>query len=287
MGQGGTQNRVSKKDIYKKDIIGVTPILRIVVTKRKTQNSKWKIMKITNYFKMTTNKNLTLAEWLVYAYICAYSNGKVSHISRNTLMDLTGIKTADIITKHTNKLEQEGLISKEYSYSNGGKKLVTYNILNGDTNFICVSNNLLNALKTNEIAFAIRLATLRLYGSNRIILSNNEIIKRLSISKATFYRYIDALIKAEIAFKVDDGYVINPDIFFVFKQKTDKAKQLEKKLLGMANNGSVYSKIFFDVYCKNYDGINNIEKFLDWCLAGCPGLNADKQKDFDKITFDF
>lgn len=244
-------------------------------------------MKITNYFKMTTNKNLSLAEWLVYAYICAYSNGKVSHISRNTLMDLTGIKTADIITKHTNKLEQEGLISKEYSYSNGGKKLVTYNILNGDTNFICVSNDLLNALKTNEIAFAIRLATLRLYGSNRIILSNNEIIKRLSISKATFYRYIDALIKAEIAFKVDDGYVINPDIFFVFKQKTDKAKKLEKTLLGMVNNGTLYSKIFFETYCKNYDGINNIEKFLDWCLAGCPGLNADKQKDFNKITFDF
>jgi hypothetical protein len=40
LGQGGTQNRVSKKDIYKKDIIGVTPILRIVVTKRKTQNGK-------------------------------------------------------------------------------------------------------------------------------------------------------------------------------------------------------------------------------------------------------
>ena len=38
--------------------------------------------------------------------------------------------------------------------------------------------------------------------------------------------------------------------------------------------------------CKN-DGINNIEKFLDWCLAGCPGLNADKQKILIKITFDF
>lgn len=232
--------------------------------------------KLTNYFKMGINNKLTLAEYLTYTFICSYSNGKESHITISSLMNLTGIKKADTITKHTNKLQELGLLKKTYNYSSEGKKLVTYHISQLDKDFICISNDILNKLKTNEIAFAIKLAALRLYGTNKIMLSNNEIIKRLSISKTSFYRYMNVLISEGIAIKIENGYMINPDIFFVFKNKTDKAKILEKTLLSMVNNGSTYSKVFASAYSTNYDGINNIEKFLDWCLSGCPGLNAVK-----------
>lgn len=243
-------------------------------------------MKLTNYFKMDSTRKLTLAERLVYIFLCAYSNGKVSHITRKTLMDLTGIKKADTITKHTNKLEDLGLIKKIYKKDNG-KKLVEYHITQIDKGFVCISNDILNILKTTDLSFAISLAALRYAGTNKIQLSNNEIISKLNISKSTFYRCITALIENEIIIKVSDGYLMNTDLFFVFKTKTNKAKQMEKCLLKTSENTLSY-KIFMNAYSKNYDGINNIEKFLMWCSAGCPGLNHKEfMNDYTKVSLDF
>ena len=243
-------------------------------------------MKLKNYFKMDSTKKLTLAERLVYIFICAYSNGKVSHITRQTLMDLTGIKKADTITKHTNKLEDLGLIKKIYKKDNG-KKLVEYHITQIDNGFICISNDILNILKTTDLSFAISLAALRYVGTNKIQLSNNEIISKLNISKSTFYRCISALIENGIIIKISDGYLMNADLFFVFKAKSNKAKKMEKDMLKMSNDTVSY-KIFMNAYSKNYDGINNIEKFLIWCSAGCPGLNNKESiSDYTKISYNF
>lgn len=238
---------------------------------------------------MATNTKLSLAEYLTYAFICSYSDGKVSHISRESLMDLTGIKKADTITKHTNKLEELGLLKKHYKYSDKGNKVVEYHIKQLEAGYICISNEILHILKTNEIAFAIKLAALRLNGTNQILLSNNEIIKRLEIRKSSFYKYIDVLIQNNIVIKIQNGYIVNPEFFFTFKIKTKKAKELEATLIGMIDNGSTYSKIFKNAYINNYEGINNIEGFLEWCISGCPNTlkKKEEEKTYQKITFDF
>lgn len=245
-------------------------------------------MKITHYFKLTMNQTLSLSEWLTYIFICLYSDGKISYITRDALMALTGIKKADSITRHTNKLVDKGLVTKSYVMING-KKRVIYNIINSDTDFMCVSNELASILKTTELAFAVRLASLRINGTNNILLSNNEIIKLLNISKTTFYRYIDILIKKNVIMKIANGYTVNSNLFFVFKIKSQRAKNLEADLIKMIDNDTKASKIFKKAYFNNYDGIYNIEGFLEWCISGCPNTlkKKEEEKTYQKITFDF
>lgn len=78
-------------------------------------------------FKIKKTMALSLQEELIYCLISSYSNNGISHITRQTLMDKSGIKKADTITKHTNKLQELGLLEKYYEYKSG-KKLVTYKV---------------------------------------------------------------------------------------------------------------------------------------------------------------
>ena len=80
--------------------------------------------------------NLSLKEELVYAVISCNSdeNGE-SRISREKISDLTGIKKLDTITNHTNRLVEEGLITKSYRFESG-KKLVTYKLLSSKKDYM-------------------------------------------------------------------------------------------------------------------------------------------------------
>ena len=78
---------------------------------------------MNNAFKVKKFMKLTLPEELVYSLISCYSDRfGVSHITRQCLMNKTGIKKADTITKHTNRLQELGLIKKTYEYIKGLKE---------------------------------------------------------------------------------------------------------------------------------------------------------------------
>ena len=99
------------------------------------QQLKIKI-KMEKSFVIRKSMNLSLKEELVYAVISCNSdeNGE-SHISRKEISNITGIKKHDTITNHTNKLVEEGLITKTYKHV-GGKKLVTYKLLSSKKDFM-------------------------------------------------------------------------------------------------------------------------------------------------------
>ena len=111
-------------------------------------------------FKLKKNNQLTIVDELVYSLISCYSdrNG-VSKISRQCLASKTGIKKLDTITAHTNKLEELGLIKKTYT-TQGGKKLVQYQVLDLQEDFIWVSNDI-TRYRPGLIGFMIKMAGLR------------------------------------------------------------------------------------------------------------------------------
>ena len=116
---------------------------------------------MNNSFKVQKNNNLTITDELIYSILCCYSNSDgVSNISRDRLAKKSGIKKLDTITAHTNKLEQMGLIEKQYSFQ-AGKKLVHYHVMNPQQDFMWVSNNVMKKYKAGQIGFLVKLAGLR------------------------------------------------------------------------------------------------------------------------------
>jgi hypothetical protein len=124
------------------------------------------LTKIKNVFKvkikMKDDIKLSLAEETVYAIIsCNSDKDGVSHIRREVIAEKAGIKDVDTITKHTNKLEEVGLITKEY-VAKQGKKMAIYHLRDHRDNFMFVSNDLFGCgLTDTEIGFAIKLGRLR------------------------------------------------------------------------------------------------------------------------------
>jgi DNA-binding MarR family transcriptional regulator len=122
--------------------------------------------KISNVFKvkikMKDDIKLSLAEETVYAIIsCNSDKDGVSHIRREVIAEKAGIKEVDTVTKHTNKLEEIGLLTKEY-VTKQGKKRAIYHLRDHKDQFMFVSNDLFGCgLSNGEIGFAIKFARLR------------------------------------------------------------------------------------------------------------------------------
>lgn len=157
---GGTQNRISIKDIiqkiYYKRSNGSAPSAthryNIIMGK----------MIIKNSFKVKKHNDLSLTDQVVYSLLSCYSdrNG-VSDISRQKLADKAGIKDLETITNITNRLEKKGLIMKSYSFE-GGKKLAHYQVCKPEEDFMWVRNSIFNrGLKPGQIGFFIKLAEMR------------------------------------------------------------------------------------------------------------------------------
>ena len=104
-------------------------------------------------------------------------------------MDKSGIKKADTITKHTNRLQELGLIEKTYEHKSG-KKLVTYRVINPQKDFIWVSNSIFSG-NPSLTAFLIRLAELKSPFSKSITISKNQLAKQLNVGKSTLYKYLE------------------------------------------------------------------------------------------------
>lgn len=207
--------------------------------------------KIKNAFKIKKNMKLSLQEELVYSLISCYSdkNG-ISHISRQCLMDKSGIKKADTITKHTNRLQELGLIEKTYEHKSG-KKLVTYKVINPQKDFIWVSNSIFSG-NPSLTAFLIRLAELKSPFSKSITISKNQLAKQLNVGKSTLYKYLELAQKDSSISIQGDVITLSEEIFPTFEKTVQPSPEQLVRLSEIARNKtSVEAKILFNYYNKD------------------------------------
>lgn len=190
-------------------------------------------MKLIKYFVMPITNNYSIKEEYILSLIELYSDSKVSHITRESLCKISGIKSVDVITKYTNKFEKDGYITKKYSHLNG-KKYVEYH-LKKSKSYIVVYNSVLKFGECAALAF--KLAPLRVGGTSEIQLSNNQIVKKLGLDKATYRKYRDQLLSNGILIETDKGYALNTDYFPIFKtdELTEKDKSTIQALKGENN----------------------------------------------------
>ena len=230
--------------------------------------------KIKNAFKIKKNMKLSLQEELVYSLISCYSdkNG-ISHISRQCLMDKSGIKKADTITKHTNRLQELGLIEKTYEHKSG-KKLVTYKVINPQKDFIWVSNSIFSG-NPSLTAFLIRLAELKSPFSKSITISKNQLAKQLNVGKSTLYKYLELAQKDSSISIQGDVITLSEEIFPTFEKTVQPSPEQLVRLSEIARNKtSVEAKILFNYYNEDTHIItgwnSSIDALIDFCLSGVP-----------------
>ena len=90
-------------------------------------------------------------------------------------------------------------------------------------------------------------------------LSNNDIISKVNISKSTFYRNMNALLKEGVVNKTATGYSISTILFPVFNSN-DRIELLKSELDEVAKydesikNDRVY-KTFYYYYNRDFEGL--------------------------------
>ena len=217
------------------------------------------------FFKMIKLNNLTLSEEAVYAAIASYSYRGVSRVSRATIAEMAGIKKLDTVTKHTNKLEQLGLITKIYNSKENSKKSVSYRLNYKDEPFVIVNHLLAEELSGTELIFAIRLASIRYKDTPWIKLSKNEIIKMMNIGVYTFYEYMPKLIEKGIVLEVNDCYILNTNYFPIFQKLDDETIELIKCALNRDKTSVAYEAVS-RAYSNGFIGISNPKAYVIKCL---------------------
>lgn len=234
---------------------------------------------------MPVKNDYSIKEEFVLALIEMNSDSKVSNISRGKLMELSGIKDPDTITVFTNKFQANGDLVKNYTHKNG-KKLVQYNLTPVDRDFVIIYNSLLQFGECTGLA--IKLAKLRLRGTSEIKMSNNAIIKKLGLTKPTFLKYRNMLLEKQIIFTTENGYCLNTEYFPIVESIDSKTRIHINNLLSL-DDLFIGKKVFLTYYNKNFIGLDcSIEYFVNWCLAGCPGLKQKKPKEkISDIEYNF
>ena len=126
-------------------------------------------------------------------------------------------------------------------------------------------------------------------------LSNNDIISKVNISKSTFYRNMDALLKEGAVKKTANGYSISTILFPVFKD-CDQIQDFKDYLDEMAGldenfkNDRKY-KTFYYYYDRDFDGLRmSPEKFATELEAGTffnkdKHLARNKKKEEEKVYY--
>ena len=135
----------------------------------------------------------------------------------------------------------------------------------------------MSVLKGNALAFALRLAEYRFRGTCQICLSNNELIKKMHVSKTTFYKYIAELKSANVVKENADGYFMSTDYFPVFPRITKEDKKKIEILMKMKD--FLGKRVMLSYYKTGFNNLRmSISDFLDYCIAECPGLNVAKSE---------
>lgn len=220
-------------------------------------------MNYKKFFKVKSCSDLTINERLVYYQICWYANKDgIANISVQQLMLNTGIKDRHTISNITNNLVKKKYINKDYIVFDGCKRIAIYTVLNMDKDFSAISCDIMS-INVSKVALviAVSLADLTWAGSNDINMSNNEICKKIGISKPTFIKYIKELMSEGIVKRIEGGYNMDPHYFNLFTYKTKEAKESEKCLMGYPKDGRKY-KTFRHYYDKDYAGVKNVEALL-------------------------
>ncbi len=238
--------------------------------------------------KLKSKMDLSLKEYAVYATIALYANEKgISSISRDSLLNLTGLKTPDTITEYTNKFVELGLLEKEYFFTRG-KKLVRYHLLIPNANYLWVTQKVFCG-NTELTGFLIKLAEMRYSYSSHVYLTNVEIIKRMKISKNTFYKLIKLAIQGNYISKNEYGYVIDPETFPLCKSR--QAKDKIENIMQMSPDSRERKTLltYYDPFTGEFSSkIGDVDAFLDYCLSGVPKHNKQTfEEKIPKIDYKF
>lgn len=141
--------------------------------------------------------------------------------------------------------------------------------------------------------FLIRLAELKLPTSQYIQLSKNEIIKRMCIGKATFYKYFKLCLQENYVSIQGDRIYLSEELFPVFKPTSNISQQARGKInsILMNDGDSRAKKTLLTYYNPNTDEFvglkGSIDDFLDYCVSGVPRKSKNKPKERDKINIKF
>ncbi|WP_294143149.1 hypothetical protein [uncultured Sanguibacteroides sp.] len=157
---------------------------------------------------------LTLHETYVFTWLLFksdYETGE-SHVQRETLREVTGIKDVDTISKYTAKFEDLGFLRKEYNHRNNEGQLttpVTYHVNIPKSNWIRFKKGLLLEDIPNELkAFLVLLKCLCINNTNITYYTKTEISRRLNLSPKTVKKYIDLAIEHGKPVEVNNFFLI-------------------------------------------------------------------------------
>ncbi len=104
-------------------------------------------------------------------------------------------------------------------------------------------------------------------------MSNNDIISKVNISKSTFYRNMDALLKEGIVNKTANGYTISTELFPVF-DGWEQIQKLKGLLDTLAEDNEKFKddrkyKTFYYYYNKGFEGLRmSLKRFAMELEAG-------------------
>lgn len=212
--------------------------------------------------------------FLLYEVLMWKSDNYTSHITRDKLCYYCGIKKPDTISKHTNLLKKVGLLTKEEAIDSK-RRLITYHLTKPVTGYTICMNELFR-LPIDVIPFVTRLAYLRYNGTASINLTNEQIYKRLNISRNKFYELRKKSIDCNVLFETETGYVLNTEYFPVFKA-IDKTTRDKINAILQMDNSFRGKKVLLHYYTDDFKNLkSDLNWFVDYCLAGCPGINQEQ-----------
>lgn len=243
---------------------------------------KQKRMKRNKIFKIKKNMEYSLREYAVYSVLACYTDkNKVSHISREILSKLSGVKDLDTISKYTSKFEKDNLIKKTYKFSDTGKRIVEYKILEPGKDYLLVSSELFSG-NPDLIGFLCALSQYKIGNTNKIELSNKAIIEKLNISKPTFNKYLKIALKNGSVTKTENGYLLSSDIFPICEQTSKPTEKQKEKIDFILSQESKAKNILLSYYCPETNTFNGLkgsaDDFINFLLAGCPKNSKQKEE---------
>lgn len=124
---------------------------------------------------------------------------------------------------------------------------------------------------TELTGFLIKMAEMRYSYSSHVYLTNVEIIKRMKISKNTFYRLIKLAIQGNYVSKNEYGYVIDPETFPLCKSRQAKDKIENIMKMDPESRERKTLLTYYNPFTGEFsDKVGDVDAFLDYCLSGVP-----------------
>ena len=157
---------------------------------------------------------LNLDETHVFMWLLFKSDYKTgeSHVLRETLCKVTGVKDVDTISKYTTKFEDLGFLHKEHSYRNNEGQLtspVTYHVNIPKSNWVRFKKDLLLEDIDNKLkAFLVLLKCLCINNTNITYYNKTEISEQLHLSTKTVKKYIDLAIEHGKLLEINNFFLI-------------------------------------------------------------------------------